>query len=188
MKDFFWPILILIGIISIALSGAGKNNGFVSSQNNQNTVPPPSERQLSQDEIAWQLQNSQYQAQQLQQKVAVEQEAKVASVYKNQITMYWGSWSSTDPDQEYIEIDANYGNTTPINITGWTLMSTSTGITVTIPQSTGLYQSNSTNNTWTNTAINSMLSKTPEVGVNATASISGNTITVKTKTKFLYNG
>ena len=48
----------------------------------------------------------------------------------------------------------------------------------------GFSSSESTNNSWTDAAINSMLSKTPEAGVGAFASISGNTITVKTKTKF----
>ncbi len=48
----------------------------------------------------------------------------------------------------------------------------------------GFSSSESTNNSWTDAAINSMLAKTPEAGVGAFASISGNTITVKTKTKF----
>jgi hypothetical protein len=146
MKDLWFPLMILLAIIGIALFGGAKNASVVSNNGTTNsTIPTPAERQMSQDEIAYNIQNTQYQTQQLQQEVADEQAAKIASVYKGQITMSWGGWSNTDPNQEYIEIDANSGNTSPINISGWTLTGTSTGQTITIPQSTGLYLSNAVN-------------------------------------------
>lgn len=150
MKDFAFPILVVLAIIVIALTGGIKMEPLVPANNATSTYqstagPGPSEHQMTQNEIAWKLQDAQYQLQQLQQQVADEQEAKISSKYKGQITMMWGGWSGTDPDQEYIEIDANYGNTSPINISGWTLTSTSTGQTLIIPQSTNLYLSNAQN-------------------------------------------
>ncbi len=124
MKNNLFPIIVLLVIISIALFGGVKGPPSAVNQNGTSTVPTPNERQMTQEEIAYNLQNTKYQTEQLQQKIAAEQEAKISSVYKGKITMSWGSWSGTDPNQEYLEIDANYSNTTPINITGWTLTST----------------------------------------------------------------
>ncbi len=149
MKDLWWPLLVLLSIISIALFGGVKNEhqnpAFTSNQNGSPTIPSPSEQQLTPAEIAYQLQNTQYQADQLKQKMAAEQETKVASQYKGQITMNWGNYGTNEPDQEYIGIDANYANTVPIKITGWKLVSALTGQIITLPQSTNLYFSNGNN-------------------------------------------
>lgn len=144
MSDDWFPWVVLLCIISIALFGGAKNLGNVSNQTGTQ-IPSPSERQLTKEEIAYQLQNTRYQADQLKQKLAVEQEAKVASQYKNQITMSWGSYSVNDSNQEYIVIEANYNNKNPIKITGWQLKSALTGQIITIPQSTALYFSNINN-------------------------------------------
>jgi|SRR5579872_1495438 len=153
MKDLWLPILIVLGIIVLGLTGGLKVSQQTTQTNSENywststqpVIPPPSERQMSTEEISSNLQTAQYQTQQLQQQVAAEEAAKLASQYTNQITMNWGSYGTTNPDQEYITLQANYNNTAPIDITGWTLVSTSTNQTVTIPQSTALYFSNSLN-------------------------------------------
>jgi hypothetical protein len=146
MKDFATPLLILLAIIGIALFGGVKNGQLIPSQaqnQSQNQIPSTNERQMTPDEIAYQVQNTQYQVDQLKQKVDAEKEAKLASEYKGKITMTWG-WG-TSADQEYIELDANYSNTIPIKITGWQLVSSSTGQRITMPQSTNLYFANSKN-------------------------------------------
>jgi hypothetical protein len=158
MKDFAVPLLILLGIICIALFGGVKNEqqntatttnimdqgGLIDGPSNS-SVPPPSQQQLTQDEIAYRLGNAQNDLNRLQQQVnAGHPSADMSQYYKGKISIQWGS-ITTNPDQEYMEIDANSSNAGPINITGWKLMSTSTGQTIIIPQSTGLYQSNTSN-------------------------------------------
>lgn len=49
------------------------------------------------------------------------------SQYFNKIALRYGNTGSTNPESEYIVIEANKGNPGGINITGWTLVSTSTG-------------------------------------------------------------
>lgn len=143
MKNNLWPLAVLLGIIAIALFGGVKNSIILNQSGNP--IPPPSQRQLTQDEISYQLQNTQYQTEQLKQKLAAEQEAKIASQYKNQITMTWGSYSATEPNQEYLIIEANYNNKNPIKITGWQIKSGLTGQIIKLPQSTALYFSNINN-------------------------------------------
>lgn len=144
LKDDPWPIIILLGIIAIALFG-GVKNANKTSGGSQNDIPSPSERQLSKEEIAYRTQNAQYQVDQLKQKLADEQEAKISSQYKGQITTSWGNYGVNDPNQEYIEIDANYNNSQPIKINGWQLVSNTSGTRIIIPQSTNLYFANSNN-------------------------------------------
>jgi hypothetical protein len=153
MKDLLIPLIIIAAIIMIGLTGGVKNmslnpnpatSSSVTQTTNQSNIPSPTERQLSQTEIANQIQNTQYQTESLKQQIAAEQDKKNSSQYKNQITMNWG-WSTLNPDQEYVEIDANSSNTSSVNISGWQITSTSTGQTITIPQSTGLYTANGSN-------------------------------------------
>ena len=146
MKNLFWPVLIILAIISITLFGGVKDyQTQTATSTNIATPSTPAQQQATQQQIAYNVQTAQYQADQLQQQIAVEQAAKLASQYKGQVTVQWGSYGSTNPNQEYIEIDANSSNKNPVDITGWWLMSTSTGQRVYIPQSTALYFANAQN-------------------------------------------
>jgi hypothetical protein len=147
MKDFFWPIVIVFAIIAIVLFGGAKNyqsgntatSTMVASQSSGSTQTEIS--QNNQNDIEQNVQSAQEQTTQIAQEVA----AANTSRYAGQINMMWGNYGSTNPSEEYLEIDANPSNPMPIDITGWTITSTSTGIVMTIPQSTVLYFANSQN-------------------------------------------
>lgn len=144
MKENFFPLAIFLGIIAIALFGGVKNTGPLFPPTTGGAIPSPETRQLTQAEIEAEIKNTQYKTIELQKKIALEEEAKRASVYKDKLNIQWGGWNG-NANQEYIQVYANYSNTNPIKITGMKLVSSSTGQSVTIPQSTSLYFSNSQN-------------------------------------------
>lgn len=59
------------------------------------------------------------------------------STYFNKVALRGGTTGTTDPNYEYITIQANPQNGSPINVTGWTVVSTSTGRQASIGQ--GVY-------------------------------------------------
>lgn len=72
------------------------------------------------------------------------QENTNLSPYKNMVSISSISRSS-NPSQEYITLRSNVSSGTSIDITGWTLRSTSTGNSVTIPKGTPLIFANTLN-------------------------------------------
>jgi hypothetical protein len=60
------------------------------------------------------------------------------SAYRSVVTMSHGVYGagSSNPKNEYIEIDAPQGGSVPVDITGWTLSSDATGNAVVIPKGT----------------------------------------------------
>jgi hypothetical protein len=80
----------------------------------------------------------------LQQQVQAEEDAKLASVYKGQVRIGYVTHSN-DPAYEYLTLQVIGTPAQPIDITGWTLTSTSTGNTVQIPKAAKLYFANSPN-------------------------------------------
>ncbi len=125
MKEYFWPLLAGLVLASIALSGGAKNyqnnsqnNSQNGSQNNTNGQPTIS------TDTSGGLYNT--------------GSSGSISVAGNRIQMSW-SYYGTAADQEYIQLDADPQNSAPINITGYSLVSTSTNNRITIPQSVQLY-------------------------------------------------
>jgi len=147
MKDNPIGIIIILLIVAVGLTGGIKNSKFIGNSSPTSTSSP---QKLSDPEIKARIQDAEYKKQDLERQLAIENERKNSSIYKDKILFNWGS-SSSDPNFEYIEISANYNNTEPINITGWALTSTSTNQSVTIPKSTSLYfagQANSEENVY----------------------------------------
>jgi hypothetical protein len=140
-KDWDWGLILICAVLAMAVFGGSKTAQPLF--NNNSTIPSPSERQLTQSEIEYNLNQTQYKVEQLQKELAVEQEKKNSSVYKGKISMFVNA--STDASTEYVDIYADYQNKEPIKITGWKLVSTSTNQSVVIPQSTLLYFSGQTN-------------------------------------------
>lgn len=99
------------------------------------------------DQKKWEIENELYQTQQKVNEVSKEiqkqNDDKILSKYRNQVTLSGGYGSSADT--EYLTIQANSNNQERIKITGWTLTSTTTNNTINIPKSTTLYFSNSIN-------------------------------------------
>lgn len=140
-KDEIFGLIILFSIITISLFGGAKGvsrTGFLSSTNKTTTQKP-----LTQAEIQRQLNKAKYDAEQLQKKIQAEEDKKYQSVYYGMVTLYSVN-KSTDPKNEYITIKVNTTKD-PINVTGWTIKSKSSGISVKIPQATRLFFANTNN-------------------------------------------
>lgn len=140
-KDWDWGLILICAVLAMAILGGAKTAKPLL--NNNSTIPSPSERQLTQAEIEYNLSQTQYKVDQLQRELAAEQEKKNSSIYKGKITMFVNT--SSNASTEYVDIYADYQNKEPIKITGWKIMSTSTNQSVVIPQSTLLYFSGQTN-------------------------------------------
>ena len=134
MKDLWFPLFVLLGIITIALTGGAKNYQNNSATSNPPVVnppitpPPPDTSPYSYNSSPGSLPSS-----------------VSNSPYASKASLQWGGYGSNNPNQEYIQVSANSANTTPLDITGWTLHSKWTGQNVTIPQSVSLYFANSSN-------------------------------------------
>jgi hypothetical protein len=133
MKDDWFPIGVIVVIIAIGLFGGAKNpnGGGLLSVSNSNTT------ESQQVDLQRQINDTQYKVNDLQKQVEEEQDKKVASVYKGIVSLQYVNRGS-DASSEYLVIKV-INKTQPINITGWTLVSTSTGTRITIPKSTYLY-------------------------------------------------
>ncbi|MEQ1500467.1 MAG: hypothetical protein ABL917_03815 [Parcubacteria group bacterium] len=131
MKDDSLGILVIIGLILIALaSNQSRNN---SSQNGTvfyNTQNDP------QKTVQENILDKQNQVQILQNKLETERVKNNESKYKGIVTLNYPV-RSTDPKQEYISIKVN---NTPngILVTGWKLVSSTTGTSVSIPKASYL--------------------------------------------------
>lgn len=144
MKGTFTPILILLLIIGMAVVGnkSAKNRpqnqteqksfldfDFGSSNQNTNTK--------SKEQIEYEINQAKYKTEELSKELAKQEEAKKWSIYKDKISL--SGYFAYDANSEYLQISSNSSNKENIKITGWTITSTSTGMTVSIPKSTSLY-------------------------------------------------
>jgi hypothetical protein len=68
------------------------------------------------------------------------------SPYAGAVTISGNNATDADPSQEYIEIQAADGNTSPINISGWALQSAVSGIYGVIPQAAPVFIGGIVNN------------------------------------------
>ena len=132
-KDDSIGIIIILGIIFIALFSGSKgasNNGLLSSGN----VTP----EQKQKNITKEIQQTQAKIDTLKKQIQTENDKKIQSIYKDMVTISYVN-KSTNPSQEYVAIRVKNNATTTIPVTGWTLHSTNTGNTVTIPTGTYLF-------------------------------------------------
>ena len=140
-NDDIMGLIIVLGIIFLALFGGatksrvGGGGLFSTTPVSQTIGQTPEQKQAN---IEQQIQQTQVKVEELKKQVQAEEDKKNDSIYKGMINLSYPS-RSTDPSQEYIAMNVSGTQKTPINITGWTIHSTNTGSTVTIPQGTYLY-------------------------------------------------
>ena len=138
-KDHWTGILIFLGILAIALFGGSKG----ASQKGLFSVPNPTPIQKQKNveqrkNVEQQIREAQVKVEQLKKDIQAEEVKKTESQYSGRITLAYVN-RSKDPAQEYVVIRVNGNATTTIPVTGWTLHSTNTGSTITIPKATYLY-------------------------------------------------
>ncbi|MDQ5949226.1 MAG: hypothetical protein QG589_352 [Patescibacteria group bacterium] len=126
-KDDYTGLLILLGIFAIAAFGGAKNSQFLT--------PPANNDRLT---VEQKIHEAQTQVDDLKKQIQIQEEAKTRSVYAGKIFLQYVS-RSTEPSQEYVTIRMDSNATTTIPITGWTLKSMASGVSVTIPKGTYLY-------------------------------------------------
>ncbi len=133
MKDSTLGILIIVGIILIGISSKGHPNGEGIFSITPQGQLEQSRSQNLQKEIA----ENQQKLAEAQKKLEAERIKNNESKYKGIVTLSFLA-RSTDPKQEYIAIRVNK-TTENIMVTGWKLVSTSTGSSITIPKSSYLF-------------------------------------------------
>lgn len=138
-KDDSVGFLILLGIIAIALFGGVKGasvNGLFPAQ----PMTPEQKRANLQQEIS----NTQYEVENLKKQIALEEDKKNASQYKGMVRISYVN-RSTDPSQEYITITVNSPENASIPVTGWSVKSLMSGVSVQIPKGAYLFFSGQQN-------------------------------------------
>lgn len=142
-------VIVLLSIVFIALFGGSKgvtennqtgSNGIFTPKNT--STKPLTEKQ-KQALIAKEIREVEKEVKELKKKVEEEIKKKTHSEY-NEIIKLSSVIKNKDPKKEYLKITV--GNLkAPVNVTGWTVKSLSSGVSVTIPKSTYLFFVNSPN-------------------------------------------
>jgi hypothetical protein len=93
------------------------------------------------------LANAQDEVADLQRSVVSARQFGEASIYKDKVTIRHsvGSFSSDNPDDEYLTVSASSRIDAPIDISGWRVTSAATGKAVTIPTGVALVHSGAVN-------------------------------------------
>lgn len=149
-NDNLSGIIILISIIGILVLGGTKGKENVFKPNppvEMETVPFP--KTATNPSVAWPTASWTSQSQPSSglggtggltpQEIAQQEEAKKnLSPYNNLVDMSFIA-RATDPNQEYAVIRVTGNLPSPVKITGWTIRSSATGNSSTIPKGTYLY-------------------------------------------------
>lgn len=125
-------LVIILSMFAIIFFGGTKgvqNNGIFS--NGQKTEAQ------KQNDIQNQINQAQYKTEELKKQIQAEEDKKTQSVYKDIVDLSFVN-RSNDPALEYLNIRVNNTNN-PINVTGWTIKSLNSGVSIKIPQATKLF-------------------------------------------------
>ncbi len=137
-RDEMMGIVILLSIICIGILGGAKGvtrTGFLAPTNQT--------QEQKQADIQAKIDQTQKEVDALQAKINEEEEKKNSSIYKGIVDLNY-VYRSSDAKQEYLSLRVNTTKT-PINVTGWTLKSRSSGVSVKIPKGTYLFFTGITN-------------------------------------------
>ncbi len=150
-NDNFTGMIMLISIIGILLLGGtkGKENVFAPNPPTElKTAPAPSavsNPAVSWPTATWPSQTGSGNVQDETQKKAEEEKIKATySPYYNLVDLSFIS-KSLNPNQEYAVIRVTGNLSSPIKVTGWTIRSSATGVSVEIPKGSYLYFAGSPN-------------------------------------------
>lgn len=131
---FVEPVSITAPSINVPRPSIGSGS---ASQSNKNAP----DNSLS--EIEKQLKNAENRAEDLQEEISELVEKQDQSEYYGLVDIRKISTTSTlDGSKEYIRLSASRKINTPINITGWKLVSERTNAQISIPQGTNLFRPN----------------------------------------------
>lgn len=142
-EDWLW-VVIIGGVIIIGLLGGFKNPDGTNFSFFTPASTTPQTKEQEEAQIQQEILIAKAKVEELQKQIQAEQDAKIYSKYRGVISIrYVNRWS--DVSQEQIQLYVSGKTETPINITGWTLTSTSSGATVKIPKATYLFFAGSPN-------------------------------------------
>lgn len=129
----FLGAIIIISIIGLALFGGfkNKNGGLLSSD----PVPPPPSMEFPQGTAPGTNASS---------PTGLPVATGDYSPYKGVVSFSFIN-RGIDASQEYVTLRMNYNTSSNVDVTGWTLKSLSSGVSVTIPKGTYLYFTDSQN-------------------------------------------
>lgn len=146
-KDNSFGFIIILVVLAILIFGGGQTTKTGSSSGGgvfSSISKGPITDAQKQREIQKQLTATEKKVNELKKQIAAEEAKKTQSRYKGIVDLYYIN-HSTKVSQEYVTIHVNSSATTTIAVTGWTLKSLSSGVSVKIPQSSYLFFANSVN-------------------------------------------
>ena len=147
MKDNtgFFIVLMLVLLVGVFFGADFPLTGSKTekSANNKGESRAQEERQLTESEIQQKIRDAQRRVEELQEEIKEAKENEGRSQYYEKV-YFAGLYSPSNRniDEEYVTLRTSYGLENPIDITGWTIKSRSTGRTATIPKGTNLFLPN----------------------------------------------
>ncbi len=135
MEDGAGKNILLLVIVAVALLG-----GVQKSRNPVDTTTTP----RTNAEIQEQINNTQREIDILREKIIREEEKKNASPYSGVIRLSYVNRSDKS-NSEYIVLEHTRSTNETVSISGWTLHSNSSGVSVAIPQASKLFFANNIN-------------------------------------------
>jgi hypothetical protein len=135
------PIIVILVIIVIALSGGVKNT------QHSNLVATSTDQTIEQEQtkdLSKKIKDAQKKVDALQKQMQEEENKKTQSQYFGLINIY-SVTKNSNPSKEYVTIKTDKSITENVRITGWTIKSKITGTSVEIPQGVRLLFTNSEN-------------------------------------------
>ncbi len=133
-RDDWFGIAILLGILAVAILGGSKNFHPLFTPA---PLSPEQQQAQKQTQIEQQINQTQIQVTNLQQQLQAQEDAKSHSPYYGVVNIQWVSHSNSAAN-EYLSLSESSSATTTVDITGWTIQSKASGVTVEIPQGTYL--------------------------------------------------
>ncbi len=138
MQDDPGKNILLLAILAVAVIG-----GFNKSQDLSRGISTEGTANTN-AEIQYQIDQKQREVDKLREQITNEEVKKNASAYAGTIRLSYVNRGG-DSTNEYIVLEHTRATNTPVRISGWTLHSNRSGVSVAIPKATVLFFANSIN-------------------------------------------
>lgn len=155
MQDAGFVIGFVVVLIFLAIYSATTDQGLFEGKSFATPIPsavstqntfisqgstPKEEPQLTNREIEQKIANNLAKLDSLKEELRVATLNEPVSPYRDRVTLQRGNAQSSDVEQEYIELQSNYGNTEDINISNWYVESYVTENSAAIPEGAAVFE------------------------------------------------
>lgn len=142
-------ILLIVAIVGLLiaslLSNGEKNSEILSNEQTSPNNNSNQEKPIDAKQIGREIKKIEKSVEEIAEDIKILEENKNASTYKGVVSMSVSGRASKDPTKEYVTLTTSSKLKNPVKITGWTLKSLSTNMSVSIGQAIPLFFSHSSN-------------------------------------------